>query len=142
MCEGRPSNSGTLVNKVPAISDGMINETSESAALHTAVRVYPGDVIVRRPRFGVFAATDLDLILRTRGIDTVIVGGSRPTSAGNPPRAMPPIVACAWCFSQAALRWGRGSMILVPSRPAKLRSRMDAFFADVVRSGDLQFDAP
>jgi ureidoacrylate peracid hydrolase len=37
--------------------------------------VEPGDIILEKPRFGAFYGTDLELILRSRGIDTVIVSG-------------------------------------------------------------------
>jgi hypothetical protein len=37
--------------------------------------VHPGDVVVDKPRFGSFYGTDLDVILRSRGIDTIIIGG-------------------------------------------------------------------
>ena len=37
--------------------------------------VQPIDVRLDKPRFGAFTGTDLELTLRTRGIDTVIVSG-------------------------------------------------------------------
>ena len=33
------------------------------------------DILLEKPRFGAFHGTDLDLILRNRGIDTVIITG-------------------------------------------------------------------
>ena len=72
----RPDGSNIgLLAQVPKIRDGFLNEGSESAALHSSVAVDPHDVILDKPRFGAFHGTDLELILRTRGIDTVIVAG-------------------------------------------------------------------
>jgi D-arabinose 1-dehydrogenase-like Zn-dependent alcohol dehydrogenase len=46
-----------------------------SAALHPKVVVQPGDIILAKPHFGSFQATELETILRARGIDTVLIGG-------------------------------------------------------------------
>ena len=35
----------------------------------------PCDILLEKPRFGAFHGTDLELILRSRGIDTIIVTG-------------------------------------------------------------------
>jgi ureidoacrylate peracid hydrolase len=42
---------------------------------HDAVAVAAEDIIVDKQRYGAFTGTDLEMILRTRGIDTVIVSG-------------------------------------------------------------------
>jgi biuret amidohydrolase len=60
---------------VPAVSDGVIDEDAPSSALHPSMDVRPGDIVVRKPRFGSFHGTDLEVILRSLGIDTVVVGG-------------------------------------------------------------------
>jgi ureidoacrylate peracid hydrolase len=134
------SNAGTLPAKVAAVEEGMIDEASESAALHPAVRVDPRDIIVRKPRFSAFAGTDLELILRTRGIDTVIVAG---------------IATDICCESTARDAADRGLRVIFLSdgtatgsgaddphadadHAAALR-RLDTYFADVVSVGDLQF---
>ena len=46
-----------------------------SAALHKDLVVDPRDILLDKPRFGAFHSTDLELILRKRGIDTVIISG-------------------------------------------------------------------
>ncbi|MDX2222801.1 MAG: isochorismatase family cysteine hydrolase [Rhodospirillaceae bacterium] len=53
----------------------------DPAALRRALDLSPrlevakSDVILIKPRYGAFTGTDLDLILRSKGIDTVIIGG-------------------------------------------------------------------
>jgi nicotinamidase-related amidase len=68
------SNMGVLA-KIPKIRDGLLNEGAESAAFHEAVGLDSRDITVDKPRFGAFYGTDLELILRSRGIDTVIISG-------------------------------------------------------------------
>jgi len=69
------SNMGVLGEFLPRIKEGMLNKGAESAALHPRLVVKPGDVLVEKPRFGAFHGTDLELILRSRGIDTLIISG-------------------------------------------------------------------
>ncbi len=57
------------------ISARLLDLDQPSAALHPGLIVEPGDILLEKPRFGAFHATDLELILRTKGIDTVIVTG-------------------------------------------------------------------
>lgn len=134
------SNAGTLADKVPAVMEGMIDETSEGAALDPALHVGADDVIIRKPRLSAFAGTDLDLILRTRGVDTVIVGG---------------IATEICCESTAREAADRGLRVVFlsdgtatgsgPDDPEAARThtaalaRLDAFFADVMSIDDLRF---
>jgi nicotinamidase-related amidase len=57
------------------IAAGLINKGNPAAELHPAVVVGAGDIILEKPRYGAFTGTDLELILRNRGIDTVIITG-------------------------------------------------------------------
>ena len=68
------SNLGVLA-EVDRIRSGLLNEGAITAELHPDVVVEPVDVRLDKPRFGAFTGTDLELTLRTRGIDTVIVSG-------------------------------------------------------------------
>jgi ureidoacrylate peracid hydrolase len=34
-----------------------------------------GDILLKKPRYGAFHGTDLELMLRHKGIDTLIIGG-------------------------------------------------------------------
>ncbi len=69
------SNTGLLGQVIPPVAAGIINDDAPTAALHPLMDVRPGDVVLGKPRFGSFYGTDLELILRSRGIDTIIVGG-------------------------------------------------------------------
>ena len=69
------SNTGLLGQVIPPVAAGIINDGAPTAALHPLMDVRPGDVVLGKPRFGSFYGTDLELILRSRGIDTIIVGG-------------------------------------------------------------------
>lgn len=69
------SNVGIMGEILPPVKGGVINEGSDSAALHGRLHIGPRDIILNKPRFGSFHGTDLELILRSNGIDTVIVSG-------------------------------------------------------------------
>ncbi len=68
------SNMGLLA-AIPKIREGLLNEGAESAAFHQTLVLDPHDILLEKPRFGAFYGTDLELILRARGIDTVIISG-------------------------------------------------------------------
>ena len=69
------SNVGLLGACVPAVLEGIIDEDVPTAALHPSIERQPGDIVVDKPRFGAFHGTDLEVILRSQQIDTVVVGG-------------------------------------------------------------------
>jgi ureidoacrylate peracid hydrolase len=69
------SNLGVLGQFSPPVREGILNKGRESAALHKGLDVDSRDILLEKPRFGAFHGTDLELILRTRGIDTVIISG-------------------------------------------------------------------
>ena len=69
------SNTGLLGELIPPVADGIISDGTPAAAMHPLMDVRPGDLVVGKPRFGSFHGTDLELILRSRGIDTLILGG-------------------------------------------------------------------
>ncbi|HEY3454708.1 MAG TPA: isochorismatase family cysteine hydrolase [Bryobacteraceae bacterium] len=68
------SNIGVLGEINPMVK-GIITKGSEPAALHKRLVVDARDILLDKPRFGAFQSTDLELILRSRGIDTVIISG-------------------------------------------------------------------
>jgi len=69
------SDAGVLSEIAPIIKQGIINKGAESAALHKGLVVEPGDIRLEKPRFGAFHGTDLELLLRSRGVDAIIVTG-------------------------------------------------------------------
>jgi ureidoacrylate peracid hydrolase len=69
------SNMGVLGEMAPPVKEGIVNKGAESAALHKRLLVDARDILLDKPRFGAFHSTDLELILCTRGIDTVIISG-------------------------------------------------------------------
>lgn len=69
------SNLGLLAEFSPFVRQGILDKGTESAALHKGLVIDPRDILVDKPRFGAFHGTDLELILRKRGIDAVIIGG-------------------------------------------------------------------
>ena len=69
------SNVGIMAEIVPPISLEMIKKSAPSAALHSGLNVNDEDILLDKPRFGSFQSTDLEMVLRTRGIDTVIITG-------------------------------------------------------------------
>jgi ureidoacrylate peracid hydrolase len=73
----RPDHSdvGVLGRTIPPVANGMIDDGTPSVALHPSVAVQAGDIFLAKPLFGAFQATELETILRARGIDTVVIGG-------------------------------------------------------------------
>lgn len=69
------SNLGIMSELVPPFIVALYTEGSETAELHEGLDVSPSDIILNKPRYGAFHGTDLELILRSRGIDTVIISG-------------------------------------------------------------------
>ena len=53
----------------------MINKGSPSAEFDARLIIDESDVILEKARFGAFHGTDLELLLHSKGIDTVIVSG-------------------------------------------------------------------
>jgi nicotinamidase-related amidase len=69
------SNTGVMGEIIPAVAAGVINKGNPQAELHPAIVVGPNDIILEKPRYGAFTGTDLEMILRNKGIDTVIITG-------------------------------------------------------------------
>jgi biuret amidohydrolase len=69
------SNVGVMGEIIPPVREGMIAKGSFTAAFHRDLKIEPADIVLEKPRFGAFHATDLELILRSRGIDSVIISG-------------------------------------------------------------------
>jgi len=53
----------------------LCEEDSWGADFHEGIKPLPGDFVVRKHRYSAFIDTDLELILRSKGIRTTIIGG-------------------------------------------------------------------
>jgi ureidoacrylate peracid hydrolase len=69
------SNMGILGELSAAVRAGILSDIGEPTALHPALIVDPRDLLVDKPRYGAFHGTDLELILRNKRIDTVVIAG-------------------------------------------------------------------
>lgn len=69
------SNMGVLGELHPEVRAGILRKDGAPTALHHALVVDSRDLLLEKPRYGAFHGTDLELILRSRGIDTVIIAG-------------------------------------------------------------------
>lgn len=70
------SNTGVLGQLLPAVREkGFLYAGARTAALHEELVIAPQDITLEKPRFGAFHGTDLEMILRSKGIDTVIITG-------------------------------------------------------------------
>jgi ureidoacrylate peracid hydrolase len=69
------ANIGILEQQFPPMKDGFLSSGTEAVGIDDRYVIEPGDIYLEKPRFGAFTGTDLELILRGRGIDTVIIGG-------------------------------------------------------------------
>lgn len=73
----RPDRAGIgLVGEVspPFITD-LFTAGNPTAVLHPELTVAPTDLVVDKPRYGAFHGTDLELVLRDRGVDSVVITG-------------------------------------------------------------------
>ena len=69
------SNLGVMGELVPPFIVDLYTEGAVSAELHDALEVAAADVVLNKPRYGAFHGTDLETILKSRGIDTAIISG-------------------------------------------------------------------
>ena len=69
------SNHGTMGELIEPVRAGYINEGTETAKLHPGVTIGEKDILLYKPRYGSFTGTDLDQILRSHGIKSIIVTG-------------------------------------------------------------------
>ena len=68
------TNTGVLAEIYPPMRE-VLNRDAPTAAFHPRLVVADGDILLEIPRYGAFHATDLELILRARGIDTLVLTG-------------------------------------------------------------------
>ena len=59
----------------PIRESGRFAEGSPGLEVHPAVAPQPGETVVTKHRVSAFAGTDLDMILRAQGIETLVLTG-------------------------------------------------------------------
>jgi nicotinamidase-related amidase len=59
----------------PVRDSGRFTDGSTDTAVHAAVAPKPGEVVVTKHRVSAFAGTDLEMILRANGIETLVLAG-------------------------------------------------------------------
>lgn len=69
------SNAGVIAQFAPPPILDLLTVGTKSAELHAGLVVGSDDVVLDKPRFGAFWGSDLEMILRTKGVDTVIITG-------------------------------------------------------------------
>jgi nicotinamidase-related amidase len=69
------SNVGVMGQLIPPVREGMIAKGSFPAALHKDLKIEPSDIVLEKPRYGAFHGTDLEVTLRARGVDSVVITG-------------------------------------------------------------------
>ncbi|MGG2461273.1 cysteine hydrolase family protein [Streptomyces sp. RGM 3693] len=64
-------------NKVltAAVRDGLFAEGAPGTGIHDDVAPQQGDIVVTKRRGSAFSGSDLDLVLRSRGIDSLVLAG-------------------------------------------------------------------
>jgi nicotinamidase-related amidase len=69
------SNAGVMGSLIPPTREGMLAKGSFPAAFHKDLKIELTDIVLEKPRYGAFHGTDLEVTLRSRGIDSIIITG-------------------------------------------------------------------
>ena len=70
------SDLGLFAISSPKIASGAIlADGSPGAEIHPAIAPLAGDIIIKKHRYSAFYGTDLEIVLRGLGIDTVVIAG-------------------------------------------------------------------
>ena len=69
------SNLGRVPELVPPFITDLYTAGAATALFAEDLVVAPGDVVLDKPRYGAFHGTDLDLVLRSAAVDTVLISG-------------------------------------------------------------------
>jgi nicotinamidase-related amidase len=72
---GYPEVSPRNASFAPIRQSGRFLEGSEDIQVHAAVAAKPGEAIVTKRRVSAFAGTDLEVVLRASGIETLVLAG-------------------------------------------------------------------
>jgi nicotinamidase-related amidase len=72
---GYPEVSPKNQSFAPIRESGRFTEGSPGTEVHAAVHPLPGEPVVVKHRVSAFSGTDLDMILRSSGVDTLVLAG-------------------------------------------------------------------
>jgi nicotinamidase-related amidase len=72
---GYPEVSPRNQSFAPIRESGRMIEGSAGTEVHTTLAPKPGEVVVTKHRVSAFAGTDLEVVLRANGIDTLVLAG-------------------------------------------------------------------
>jgi ureidoacrylate peracid hydrolase len=67
--------SGVLGEIFPFVNEGFLDRDSEPVAFHKDLVRDAADILLEKPHYGGFYDTNLELLLRRRGIDSIIITG-------------------------------------------------------------------
>ncbi len=68
------SDHGVWIEKAPRLAE--LTETAACSQISDILPAQPGDIIIRKKQASAFFGTDLDGILRARGVDTLVIVGA------------------------------------------------------------------
>jgi ureidoacrylate peracid hydrolase len=66
---------GVLAEIFPVVNQGFLDRNSQTASFHKNLVIDPRDILLEKPHYGGFYDTNLELLLRRQGIDTIIITG-------------------------------------------------------------------
>jgi len=69
------SNLGRVPELVPPFITDLYTAGAATALFPEDLEVAPEDVVLNKPRYGAFHGTDLDLVLRSATVDTILISG-------------------------------------------------------------------
>ncbi|KQT11232.1 isochorismatase family protein [Ramlibacter sp. Leaf400] len=72
----RKGNSLKLMRERPELAGMLLTKGTWDYAFVDALQPRPGDIVIPKPRYSGFTSTALDSLLRSRGIDTMLVCGT------------------------------------------------------------------
>lgn len=74
---GDGSDAGRLADFSPRIREGKaLAAGSDEVEVYDDLLPKPGDIVVRKPRYSAFYGTDIESVLKTQGVDTLILAGT------------------------------------------------------------------
>lgn len=72
---GYPEVSPRNQSFAPIRESGRMIEGSPGTEIHAALRPRPGEIVVTKHRVGAFSGTDLEVVLRANGVETLVLAG-------------------------------------------------------------------